>query len=76
MQTHWKYVVYRDDTGAEQLRFFEPSTIHAAFVAQEDIPVERLISAGFATEEGECFGGSNSLNLKSRRDADTALGSS
>ncbi|MGD9982180.1 MAG: hypothetical protein AB7H66_16815 [Hyphomonadaceae bacterium] len=73
MRARWKYVCYADADGHEVLETFEPSTLHAAYVSEEGIDRGRLISAGFATADGECYGVSTSLNLPSRPLADTAL---
>lgn len=73
MRAHWKFVCYRDAEGHEVLETFDPGIIHSAYVESECIPRERLISAGFATAHGECYGRSTSLEISSRPDADTAL---
>lgn len=73
MQARWKYVCYIDEDGDEVLETFEPVIIHARFVEREGIPRGRLVSAGFATAEGECYGQSTSLGISSRPRADTAL---
>lgn len=73
MQARWKYVCYVGGDGREILETFEPSIIHARYVANEGIDPEKLVSAGFATVHGECYGHSTSLDLSSRPDADTAL---
>lgn len=73
MRVRWKYVCYAADDGHEVLETFEPEIIHSAYVQSEGIARERLISAGFATVHGECYGRSTSLGISSRPDADTAL---
>lgn len=73
MQGRWKYVVFLDAEGDERIALFDPSTLHADYVARARIPVGRLVSAGFATADKECFGRSTSLGLSSRPRADTAL---
>lgn len=73
MRAHWKFVCYLDAAGHEVLETFDPEIIHSAYVESERIPLERLISAGFATAHGECYGRSTSLDIASRPDADTAL---
>lgn len=73
MQARWKYVCYRDDDGHDVLETFEPSIIHAQYVESEGIARTRLVSAGFATQHGECYGHSTSLGISSRPDQDTAL---
>ncbi|MEZ5959469.1 MAG: hypothetical protein R3C30_03455 [Hyphomonadaceae bacterium] len=73
MRARWKYVCYRDDAGDEVLETFDPEIIHSAYVERERIPRDRLISAGFATMHGECYGHSTSLGISSRPDSDTAL---
>lgn len=73
MQARWKYVVYVDADGDEVIEHFEPAIIHASYVEHAGIPRGRVVSAGFATAEGECYGRSTSLHLKSRPAADTAL---
>ena len=73
MRARWKFVCYLDGSGHEVLETFDPEIIHAAYVERERIPRDRLISAGFATVYGECYGRSTSLELSSRPDADTAL---
>ena len=73
MKARWKYVVYVDAEGDEVLETFEPAIIHAAYVSQEEIDRGRLVSAGFATAAGDCYGASTSLGLKSRPRADTVL---
>jgi hypothetical protein len=72
MRARWKYVCYLED-GDEVLEIFDPEIIHARYVENETIARERLVSAGFATAHGECYGHSTSLNLSSRPHADTAL---
>ncbi len=73
MRARWKYVCYVDDDGDEVLETFEPEIIHAQYVAGEGINPGRLVSAGFATVHGECYGRSTSLGIVSRPRADTAL---
>lgn len=73
MRAHWKYVCYADDDGHEVLETFDPEIIHSAYVAKEGIARDRLISAGFATVHGECYGHSTSLGISSRPHEDTAL---
>lgn len=73
MRARWKYVCYLDADGDEVLETFDPEIIHSAYVASERIQQDRLISAGFATMHGECYGHSTSLGISSRPDADTAL---
>jgi len=73
MRARWKYVCYVDDDGDEVLETFEPAIIHSRYVESEGIPPGRLVSAGFATAEGECYGQSTSLGISSRPRADTAL---
>ena len=73
MRARWKYVCYVDEDGDEVLETFEPAIIHAQYVENEGIPRGRLVSAGFATVHGECYGHSTSLGIASRPHADTAL---
>lgn len=73
MHARWKYVCYLDDAGHEVLETFEPSIIHAQYVENERIARTRLVSAGFATLHGECYGHSTSLNISSRPHQDTTL---
>ncbi len=73
MRARWKYVCYVDDDGDEFLETFDPEIIHSRYVESENIARGRLVSAGFATVHGECYGHSTSLNLSSRPDADSAL---
>ena len=70
MRARWKYVCYIDDDGDEVLETFDPSIIH---VENEGIARGRLVSAGFATIHGECYGHSTSLGLSSRPHQDTTL---
>jgi hypothetical protein len=73
MRAHWKFVCYVDGGGDEVLETFDPEIIHADYIERERIPRDRLISAGFATVHGECYGHSTSLGISARPDADTAL---
>ncbi len=73
MKAEWKYVVYRDDAGDEVIETFGVAVIHKDFVQHAGIAVDRLVSAGFATRDKECFGASTSLSLNSRPRRDTAL---
>lgn len=73
MRARWKYVCYIDDDGDEVLETFDPSIIHARYVENEGIARGRLVSAGFATIHGECYGHSTSLSLSSRPHQDTTL---
>lgn len=73
MQAQWKYVVYRDADGAETIEAFGTATLHADYVSHKGIPLEALISAGYATAQRECYGSSTSLHLNSRPAQDTAL---
>ncbi|MBL8545752.1 MAG: hypothetical protein JNL81_04770 [Hyphomonadaceae bacterium] len=73
MRARWKYVCYVDDAGDEVLETFDPEIIHAQYVEKQGIARGRLISAGFATAHGECYGHSTSLNMSSRPHADTGL---
>lgn len=73
MKAEWKYVVYRDDAGDEIIEAFGVAVIHKEFVQRAGIALERLVSAGFATRDKECFGASTSLSLSSRPRRDTAL---
>ncbi|MBX3430153.1 MAG: hypothetical protein KF779_11295 [Hyphomonadaceae bacterium] len=73
MRARWKYVCYADDGGDEILETFEPEIIHSSYVDSRGIKRESLISAGFATIHGECFGRSTSLGISSRPHADSAL---
>jgi hypothetical protein len=73
MRARWKYVCYVDDDGDEVLETFDPIIIHARYVENEGISPGRLVSAGFATSHGECYGHSTSLGISSRPAADTAL---
>ena len=73
MRARWKYVCYIDDDGDEVLETFDPSVIHAQYVENEGIVRGRLVSAGFATIHGECYGHSTSLGLSSRPHQDTTL---
>lgn len=73
MRARWKFVCYFDEAGHEVLETFDPEIIHSAYVDRERIPRDRLISAGFATVHGECYGHSTSLGISARPDADTAL---
>lgn len=73
VRARWKYVCYVGDDGDEVLETFDPSIIHSAYVEREGIVRGRLVSAGFATLHGECYGHSTSLGISSRPHADTAL---
>ncbi|MEZ5956480.1 MAG: hypothetical protein R3C27_04625 [Hyphomonadaceae bacterium] len=73
MRARWKFVCYLDAEGHEVLEIFDPEIIHSAYVERERIARDRLISAGFATVYGECYGHSTSLGISARLDADTAL---
>jgi hypothetical protein len=73
MRARWKYVCYVDGAGDEVLEIFDPAIIHSACVESEGISRGRLVSAGFATAQGECYGHSTSLGISSRPHADTAL---
>ncbi len=73
MRARWKYVCYTDAAGHEVLETFDPEIIHSAYVESARIPRDRLISAGFATSHGECYGHSTSLGISSRPHEDTAL---
>ncbi|MGD9967201.1 MAG: hypothetical protein AB7T59_11815 [Hyphomonadaceae bacterium] len=73
MRARWKYVCYLDAGGDEVLETFDPAIVHAAYVSSEGIDRGRLISAGFATAQGDCYGISTSLTLSSRPRADSAL---
>lgn len=72
MRARWKYVCYAD-AGHEVLETFDPEIIHSAYVESEGIARGSLISAGFATVHGECYGHSTSLGISSRPHEDTAL---
>ncbi|MEQ1491024.1 MAG: hypothetical protein ABL932_10795 [Terricaulis sp.] len=73
MRARWKYVCYIGDDGKEVLEAFEPEIIHSQYVENEGIPPASLVSAGFATLHGECYGASTSLGISSRPHQDTAL---
>ena len=73
MRARWKYVCYIGEDGDEVLETFDPSKIHAQYVENQGIGRGRLVSAGFATVHGECYGHSTSLGLSSRPNADTVL---
>ncbi|MEQ1820244.1 MAG: hypothetical protein ABL871_16700 [Terricaulis sp.] len=73
MRARWKYVCYVNDDGNEVLETFEPEIIHSQYVEAERIDRLQLVSAGFATIHGECYGRSTSLEISSRPHADTAL---
>lgn len=73
VKARWKYVCFLDGAGHEVLETFDPEIIHAAYAESEGIPRDRLISAGFATVHGECYGHSTSLGISARPHADTAL---
>ncbi len=73
MRGRWKYVCYVDEDGDEVLESFDPSIIHSQYVENEGISVASIISAGFATIHGECYGASTSLGISSRPREDTAL---
>lgn len=73
MRGRWKYVCYVDEHGDEVLESFDPSIIHSQYVENEGISVASIISAGFATIHGECYGASTSLGISSRPREDTAL---
>ena len=73
MRARWKYVCYVDDDGDEVLETFDPAIIHSAYVERKGINRNRLVSAGFATVHGECYGRSTSLGIPSRPHADTTL---
>ncbi len=73
MKAQWKYVVYRDGDGEEIIAVFGAGVVHSDYVQRAGIPRERLVSAGFATADKECFGHSTSLGLASRPRTDTAL---
>jgi hypothetical protein len=73
VQARWKYVVHLDGDGDEVIEVFEPAIIHASYLEKAGISRGRLVSAGFATAAGECYGHSTSLGIKSRPAADSAL---
>jgi hypothetical protein len=73
MRARWKYIVYLDEDGEEVLETFEPAIIHAKYAENAGVPRGRIVSAGFATAERECYGASTSLGVNSRPRADTAL---
>jgi hypothetical protein len=73
MKAQWKSVVYRDEGGEEVIETFPTNVLHADYAARRNIPKARLIAAGFATADRECFGSSTSLGLDSRTRRDTAL---
>lgn len=73
MRAQWKYFVYRTDSGDEDFELFGTGVIHADFAARTGIPLGRIVSAGYATADKECFGSSTSLGLRSRPRQDTAL---
>ena len=73
VKARWKYVCFLDSSGHEVLETFDPEIIHSAYAESEGIPRDRLISAGFATAHGECYGHSTSLGISARQHADTAL---
>lgn len=63
----------KDDAGDEIIETFGVAVIHKDFVQRAGIALGRLVSAGFATRDKECFGASTSLSLSSRPRRDTAL---
>lgn len=73
MKAQWKYIVYRADDGEEDFELFGTAVIHAEFAARAGIPHTSIVSAGYATVDKECFGGSTSLGLPSRPRQDTAI---
>ena len=73
MRARWKYVCYVNDDGDEILETFQPEIIHSQYVERQRIERARIVSAGFATVHGECYGRSASLEIASRPHADTAL---
>ncbi len=73
MKAQLKYIVYRDANGMEIIEAFGTAIIHADYVAKHGIPIEWLISAGYATADLECYGASTSLGLSSRPKQDTAM---
>lgn len=73
MQAALKYIVYRDADGDEIIATFPTTTIHADYARRNGIAASALVSAGFVTNDEECFGHSSSLHLRSRPRRDTAL---
>jgi hypothetical protein len=73
LKAQWKYVVWRTDDGEETIEAFGTGIIHAEYAARSGIRLARIVSAGYATADKECFGGSTSLGLRSRPRQDTAL---
>lgn len=73
MKAQWKYIVYLDDAGEKTAEIFGTSIVHAVYAARAGVRPDRLISAGYATADKECFGMSTSLKLNSRPRADTDL---
>lgn len=73
MKAQWKYLVYLDADGDEVACVFGVGTIHAAYAAANAIDPGRIVSAGYATADRECFGVSTSLGKRSQPRADTAL---
>ncbi len=73
MRADCKYIVWRDTSGDETLERFGAALIHADYVARQGIRRTDLVSAGYMTADGECFGASSSLRLSSRPAKDSAL---
>lgn len=73
MRANCKYIVWRDSIGDETLDRFGTALIHADYVAHMGIRLADLVSAGYMTAAGECFGASSSLRLSSRPMKDSAL---
>lgn len=73
MQAIWKYVVFRNEAGGEEIATFPTTMLHAGYVEARGLDYEQLISAGFVSEQGACYGASTSLSLPSRPRRDTAL---
>lgn len=79
-----KYIVTEDENGIKEIFTFPRSDSHdcmaevLSFIKNhKQTGWKRIhrdpVSAGFVNIDGECFGRSESLNLKSSPDEDTAL---
>lgn len=73
MRAERKYIVYRDADGDEMIVTFDQSIIHADFAASRNISPTQIVSAGFVSNDKECFGASSSLHVPSRPRRDSAL---
>lgn len=68
-----KYIVVREPDGSEVIETFGTWIIHADYVRSRGVRLAAVVSAGFVSQGGECFGASSSLQKSSRPRVDTAL---